>query len=43
VETVIRAVSEGANFQQVHRRGVRLVTMQKEYNRMVGGIEGVNL
>ena len=30
VETVLRAVSQGANFQQVHRQGVRLVTMQKE-------------
>ena len=29
VGTVIRAVSQGANFQQVHRKGVRLVTMQK--------------
>ena len=29
VATVLRAVSQGANFRQVHRQGVRLVTMQK--------------
>jgi uncharacterized protein (DUF4213/DUF364 family) len=28
VEAVLRAVSQGANFRQVHRQGVRLVTMQ---------------
>jgi uncharacterized protein (DUF4213/DUF364 family) len=27
-EAVLRAVSQGANFRQVHRQGVRLVTMQ---------------
>jgi uncharacterized protein (DUF4213/DUF364 family) len=29
VEAVLRAVSQGANFRQVHRQGVRLVTMQR--------------
>jgi uncharacterized protein (DUF4213/DUF364 family) len=29
-EAVLRAVSQGANFRQVHRQGVRLVTMQTE-------------
>lgn len=29
VAAVLRAVSQGANFRQVHRHGVRLVTMQK--------------
>jgi uncharacterized protein (DUF4213/DUF364 family) len=29
VEAVLRAVSQGANFRQLHRQGVRLVTMQK--------------
>ncbi len=29
IDAVLRAVSEGANFQQLHRLGVRLVTMQK--------------
>jgi hypothetical protein len=29
VEGVLRAASQGANFRQLHRRGVRLVTMQK--------------
>jgi uncharacterized protein (DUF4213/DUF364 family) len=29
VESVLWAVSQGANFRQVHRQGVRLVTMQK--------------
>ncbi len=28
-ETVLRAVIQGANFRQVHRQGVRLVTMQR--------------
>jgi uncharacterized protein (DUF4213/DUF364 family) len=28
VESVLRAVSQGANFRQIHRRGVRLVTMK---------------
>jgi uncharacterized protein (DUF4213/DUF364 family) len=28
-EAVLRAVSQGANFRQVHRQGVRLVTIQK--------------
>jgi len=30
VEAVLQAVSQGANFRQVHRQGVRLVTMQTE-------------
>jgi uncharacterized protein (DUF4213/DUF364 family) len=30
IEAVLRAVSQGANFRQVHRQGVRLVTMQTE-------------
>jgi uncharacterized protein (DUF4213/DUF364 family) len=29
VPAVLRAVSQGADFRQVHRQGVRLVTMQK--------------
>jgi uncharacterized protein (DUF4213/DUF364 family) len=29
VDSVLRAVSQGANFRQVHQQGVRLVTMQK--------------
>jgi uncharacterized protein (DUF4213/DUF364 family) len=29
VAAVLRAVSQGANFRQVHRQGVRLVTMQQ--------------
>lgn len=29
VDAVLRAVSQGANFRQVHRQGVRLVTIQK--------------
>jgi uncharacterized protein (DUF4213/DUF364 family) len=29
VEAVLRSVGQGANFRQVHRQGVRLVTMQK--------------
>jgi len=29
VEAVLRGVSQGANFRQLHRLGVRLVTMQK--------------
>ena len=28
VESVLRAVSQGANFRQIHQQGVRLVTMQ---------------
>ena len=28
IDTVLRMVSQGANFQQIHRHGVRLVTMQ---------------
>jgi len=28
IDSVVRAVSQGANFRQVHRQGVRLVTMQ---------------
>jgi hypothetical protein len=30
VEAVLQAVSQGANFRQVHRHGVRLVTMQNK-------------
>jgi uncharacterized protein (DUF4213/DUF364 family) len=30
IDSVLRAVSQGANFRQVHRQGVHLVTMQKE-------------
>lgn len=30
VESVLRAVSQGANFRQLHRQGVRLVTMRKQ-------------
>jgi uncharacterized protein (DUF4213/DUF364 family) len=30
VERVLQAASQGANFRQVHRHGVRLVTMQRE-------------
>jgi len=30
VEAVMRGVSQGANFRQLHRLGVRLVTMQKK-------------
>jgi uncharacterized protein (DUF4213/DUF364 family) len=30
LDAVLRAVSQGANFRQVHRKGVRLVTMQKD-------------
>jgi hypothetical protein len=30
VAAVLRAVSQGANFRQLHQQGVRLVTMQKE-------------
>jgi uncharacterized protein (DUF4213/DUF364 family) len=29
VEAALRAVSQGANFRQLHQQGVRLVTMQK--------------
>jgi hypothetical protein len=29
VDSVVWAVSQRANFRQVHRQGVRLVTMQK--------------
>ena len=29
IEPVLKAVGQGANFRQVHRRGVRLVTMSK--------------
>jgi uncharacterized protein (DUF4213/DUF364 family) len=32
VDSVLRSVSQGANFRQVHRQGVRLVTMQKAHN-----------
>lgn len=32
VEAVIRAVRQGANFRQVHRAGVRLVTMARQGN-----------
>ena len=30
IEPVLRAVSQGANFRQVHKAGVRLVTIKKE-------------
>jgi uncharacterized protein (DUF4213/DUF364 family) len=30
IASVLRAVSQGANFRQVHRQGVRLVTMKKD-------------
>jgi uncharacterized protein (DUF4213/DUF364 family) len=30
VDSVLRVVSQGANFRQVRRQGVRLVTMQKQ-------------
>ena len=30
IEAVLQTVSQGANFRQVHRYGVRLVTMQQE-------------
>jgi hypothetical protein len=30
VEAVLWAVSQGANFQQIHQHGVRLVTMQNK-------------
>jgi len=33
MDPVLRAVSQGANFRQVHRRGVRLVTMQRSTPR----------
>jgi uncharacterized protein (DUF4213/DUF364 family) len=29
IEAVLQAVSQGANFRQIHRQGVRLVTMQR--------------
>ena len=29
IESVLRAVSQGANFRQIHRQGVRLVTVKK--------------
>ena len=29
IEAVLQAVSQGANFRQVHRQGVRLVTMER--------------
>ena len=30
VASVLRVLSQGANFRQLHRHGVRLVTLQKE-------------
>jgi uncharacterized protein (DUF4213/DUF364 family) len=30
LDAVLQAVSQGANFRQVHQQGVRLVTMQKD-------------
>ena len=30
IDSVLRAVSQGANFRQVHRQGVRLVTMTRD-------------
>jgi len=38
VEAVVQAVGQGANFRQVHRHGVRLVTMKSKTN---GGINDV--
>ena len=29
-ESVLRAVSQGANFRQLHQQGVRLVTIEKQ-------------
>jgi uncharacterized protein (DUF4213/DUF364 family) len=33
LDAALRAVSQGANFRQLHHQGVRLVTMQKAMNR----------
>jgi uncharacterized protein (DUF4213/DUF364 family) len=33
IEAVLQAVSQGANFRQVHRYGVRLVTMQRDQQK----------
>jgi uncharacterized protein (DUF4213/DUF364 family) len=30
IESVVRAASQGANFRQIHRQGVRLVTMKNQ-------------
>jgi uncharacterized protein (DUF4213/DUF364 family) len=31
IESVLRTVSQGANFRQIHRQGVRLVTMKNQH------------
>jgi uncharacterized protein (DUF4213/DUF364 family) len=35
IDSVVRAVSQGANFRQIHRQGVRLVTMQATSNSIL--------
>lgn len=32
IESVLRAVSQGANFRQIHKQGVRLVTMENQHS-----------
>jgi uncharacterized protein (DUF4213/DUF364 family) len=32
IESVLRAVAQGANFRQVHQQGVRLVTMKNQHS-----------
>jgi uncharacterized protein (DUF4213/DUF364 family) len=32
IDSVLRAVAQGANFRQVHRQGVRLVTMKNQHS-----------
>ena len=32
IESVVRAASQGANFRQIHRQGVRLVTMKNQHS-----------
>ena len=39
VEAVLRTVSQGANFRQLHQQGVRLVTMQRG-QMITGGKDG---
>jgi uncharacterized protein (DUF4213/DUF364 family) len=34
IESVLRAVAQGANFRQVHRQGVRLVTMKNQHSNL---------
>jgi hypothetical protein len=36
IDRVVRAVGEGANFRQLHRRGVRLVTLQRRRSPEAG-------